>query len=181
MLNGVLRGQHKEGAGKLVALTCGSHGAFLHGFQQGGLGFRWRPVDLVGQDDVRKQRALDKLELARLIQNFSPDDVAGHQVWGELDAVEAQPQRLGNGVDQQGLGQTRHTDQKDVTARKNGGRHFADDVFLAHNDFSHLSEQGLVLGAERVKRGFVVGKIRHGSGASRLLPEDSHVRRPEGA
>ena len=92
-----------------------------------------------------------------------------------MDAVEAQPQRLGNGVDQQSLCQAWHH-QQNVATRKNGGRHFADDVFLAHNDLSHFGEQGFVLGAERVKRGFVVGKIRHSSGASRLLPEDSHAR-----
>jgi hypothetical protein len=33
---------------------------------------------------------------------------------------------------------------------------------LAHNDLADFGEKGVVLGAERIKRRFVVGKVRHG-------------------
>jgi len=36
---------------------------------------------------------------------------------------------------------------------------------LAHDDLADLCEKGVVLGAERVKRRFVVGKVRHGQDA----------------
>jgi hypothetical protein len=41
--------------------------SFAHRFEQAALGARRRPIDLIGEDDVGKQRAGLELELSRLL------------------------------------------------------------------------------------------------------------------
>ena len=165
LFDGVLGREDEERSGQGVALAGGRHGAFLHGLQKGRLRFGRRSVDLVGEDDVGEQRAFHKLELARLVEDLGADDVAGHQVRGELDAVEAETEGLGDGVDEERFGETRNAHKQNVPACKNGGGDLADHLILSHDDLADFGEQGLVLGAERVKRRFVVGEIRHSQGA----------------
>ena len=112
-----------------------------------------------------RTRTLDELELARLVEDFGADDVAGHQIRGELDAVEAEAEGLGDGVDEERFGQARNAHKQDVPACKNGGGDLANHLILAHDDLADFGEQGFVLGAERVERGFVVGKVRHSQDA----------------
>ena len=49
VFDGVLGGDHDEWRGQGQAFAFEGDLVFLHGFQQGGLGFRRGPVDLVGQ------------------------------------------------------------------------------------------------------------------------------------
>ena len=128
---------------------------------KGGLRFGGRSVDLVREDDVGEEGTLHEFELPRLVEDFRADDVAGHQVRGELDAVEAEAQRLGNRVHQKCFCQAGNAHKQDVPASKNGGGDFANDLILADDDFADFGNEGLVLRAERVKRGFVVGKVCH--------------------
>jgi hypothetical protein len=62
LLDRVLGGQHEERVGSLCRWPADRHLPLLHGFQQGGLGLRRGPVDLVGQDDVGEDRAVDEPE-----------------------------------------------------------------------------------------------------------------------
>ena len=62
LLDGVLRGQHEERIGQRVARAADGDLAFLHRFEQGGLRLGRRAVDLVGQNDVGEQRAVQELE-----------------------------------------------------------------------------------------------------------------------
>ena len=55
-----MRCQHKERFGQQVVGTGNGDFAFLHGLEKGGLGFGWRAIDLIGQKDVGKDRALDE-------------------------------------------------------------------------------------------------------------------------
>ena len=89
---------------------------FLHGFQERGLRLGGSSVHFVGEDDIREDRPAQKLELPdarRLVflDHLGAGDVRGHQVGSELDAVVAQVQSVGKGVDHQRLGQSRDTDQ----------------------------------------------------------------------
>ncbi len=56
LLDRVLRGHHEERQVERIGLARTGHLVLLHGLKQGGLGLGRRPVDLVGQDDVRKDR-----------------------------------------------------------------------------------------------------------------------------
>ena len=67
------------------------------------------------------------------------------------------------------------TPPKDVTACKNGGRHFADDVFLAHNDFP-TSVSKASCWVRSASSADLSSENSPRFRASRLLPEDSHVR-----
>ena len=113
------------------------------------------PVDLVGQDDVGEERTLVELEPALVIQNLGADDVAGHQVRRELNAVEAQAQGLGDGVDKQGLGQAGHPDQQAVSTAEDGDEHLLYHLFLTHDDLADFRGQFSVLSPQRVQRLFV--------------------------
>ena len=104
---------------------------------------------------------LHEFKLACLVEDFRTDDVAGHQVRGELDAVEAETEGLGDCVDEERFGQAGNAHKQNVPACKNRGGDLTDYLILAHDDLADFGEQGFVLGAERIERGFVVGKIRH--------------------
>src|SRR5690606_22753155 len=84
-------------------------------------------------------------ETAVLVQDLRPDDVAGHQVGGELDAVEAHAQGLGHGVHQQGLGQAGYTHQQAVAAAEDGQQHVVHHLVLPDDDLADLPAQGTVL------------------------------------
>ena len=62
-------------------------------------------IDLVGQDDVGKDRSFDETEgfLARgpvFFEDVGAGDVRGHEVRGELDAAELQVEDAGEGGDE---------------------------------------------------------------------------------
>ena len=63
LLDRVLRRQHEERLGQRVTVAAGGDLVLLHGLEQRGLGLGRRAVDLVGQDHVGEDRALDELEL----------------------------------------------------------------------------------------------------------------------
>ena len=138
LFNGVLRGEHEKRRRERVMLAGHRDRAFLHRLEEGGLRFGRRPVDLVGEDDVGEERPLHEFELARLVEDFGADDVGGHQVGGELDAVEAQAEGLGDGVDEEGFGEAGHPDQQHVATGKNRRGHFLDDVLLPHDHLANL-------------------------------------------
>ena len=148
----VLGREDEEGRRQRVVLAGHRHGALLHRFEQGGLRFGRRSVDLVCQHDVRKNRPLHEFELARLVEDLGADDVGGHQVGRELDAVEAEAERPRDGVDEEGFGQTRHTDQQHVAASKDRRGNFPDDVVLAYDDLPDFREQRPVFPIERFQR-----------------------------
>ena len=64
-LVGVLRGQHEERRAQRPRLAVQRHLAVAHRLQQGALGARRGPVDLVGQDDLGEERAGLEDELRR--------------------------------------------------------------------------------------------------------------------
>ena len=78
-----------------------------------------RAVDLVGQQQVGEDRAERGVELARLlVVDARADQVGGHQVGRELDALELAADRLGQGLDRHRLGQARHAFDQDMPARQ---------------------------------------------------------------
>src|SRR5688500_17357514 len=64
VLDGVLGGHYHERWGQLVADAVDGHLTLLHGLEEGRLGLRGRPVDLVAEDDVGEHGPLPEVELA---------------------------------------------------------------------------------------------------------------------
>ena len=102
-----------------------AHGArqLAHGFKQSGLRFGRRAIDLVGEQDIGKNRAGHKRPCPMagsgiFLDNVGSGNVGGHQVGRELDAVELQPQGLGHGAYQQCLSRARQAGQEAVAADK---------------------------------------------------------------
>ena len=62
----------------------------LHRFEERRLRFRRRPVDFVGEDDLREDRPGHEPESAvsvGLVEHLGAGDVGGHEVWRELDRL----------------------------------------------------------------------------------------------
>jgi hypothetical protein len=78
--------------------------AFLHRFEQRGLGLGRGAVDLVGQQQVAEDRPARQGELAGLeVEQVRSQNVARHQIGGELDAPEIKAQTGGEALRQKVL------------------------------------------------------------------------------
>ena len=146
LLNGVLRGQYKKGFFQRVRLATVGHAAFLHGFEQRALGFGRGAVDLVRQHDLAEQWPFVELEepAARrvvLLQDFRADDVAGHQVGRELDAVEHEVHGLCQRADEQRLAQAGQTLEQAMAARDERREQFLHDRLLADDRLADLAAE----------------------------------------
>ena len=71
LLDGVLGGEHVEGARQGVVGAADGDPAFLHGLQQGGLGAWAGAVDLVGHQQLAEDRAGDEAEGAAAVSSSS--------------------------------------------------------------------------------------------------------------
>ena len=152
-----------NGVGHLVGLAADRDLVLLHDLEQGGLDLGRRAVDLVGQQEVGEDRAELRLERAvgRAV-DARPDEVGGHQVRGELDALEAAAQDVGEGLDGQRLGQAGDALEQDVAAGQEADEDALEHLVLADDDPSDLEQDGLGHGARvgRVGQGAQVGGRR---------------------
>ena len=132
----------KNGSAKRVALPADGDLVLLHRLQQRRLRLRRRAVDLVGQNHVAEDRALQEAELPRarpavLLNHLRARDVGRHQVGRELNAAELQRQGLGQRADQQRLRQPRHAHQQAMPAGKHRHQQLLDHLPLPDN---HLAQ-----------------------------------------
>ena len=80
-------------------MASAGHGnvLLLHRLQQGGLGARAGAVDLVGHQKLREHRTRDEAERApagtALVEHLGAQNIGGHQVGRELDALGIEPER----------------------------------------------------------------------------------------
>ena len=92
----------------------------LHGLQQRRLRLGAGAVDLVRHQQLREDRPFHEPEAASaargILEHFRADDVGGHEVRGELDALGIEPQDLAQRLDQQRLGEAWHADQQRMAA-----------------------------------------------------------------
>ena len=145
----------------------------LHRFEQGRLGLGRGPVDLVGQDDLREDRARLKLEdaaaVGQLHDDVGADDVGRHQVGRELDAVEVERDGVGQRPHQQRLAQARHAFQQRMPADEQAGQDAVDDLVVADDDLGDLALDFLVGRAKFLGTGFhrFGGKGGHRRGSFR--------------
>ena len=131
----------------------------LHRLEQGALHLRGRAVDLVREDEVREHRAERDLELAELlVEDPRPDDVGGHEIGRELDALELAADRLGERLHRHRLGEPGHPLDEEVAACEQCDDHPLEQGVLADDDPLHLVEHLL---ERRVECGLVDSWLPH--------------------
>ena len=112
----------------------------MHRLKQCRLGLWWGSVDLIGQDDIFKNRTGDELELAAPLGGFLQDvrtgDVHRHQVRSELNAVEPQGHGFRNLADEQGLCEAWNPHEQSVPTREQANRELFDHFSLTDDDFT---------------------------------------------
>ena len=133
-LDGVLGGEHHEGAGQGGGVYVDRDLALFHGFEEGRLGAGTGPVDLVGQHNLAEYGAAAHLEPAGLlVVDGGAGYVGGEQVGGELDAVEGAVEGAGEGLGEGGLADAGHVFDEHVPLAEQGHEHQLDLVELAHD------------------------------------------------
>lgn len=135
-------GQHQERLLQFEGLIADGDLLLLHGFEQGALHFGRGAIDFVGQDQVGENGAAPGSKGPRLrIVNLRADQVGREQVRGELETGEFNVDGGGQGLDREGLGQTRHTFQQNVPIAEKADDEAFDQVILANNHFADLAEE----------------------------------------
>ena len=119
--------------------------SLLHRFQQRCLCLRWRPVDFVGENDVRKQRPFHKpsLSLPRALVFFddlSSGNVRWHQVRGELNSAKTQIHGLRQRADHQGFCKPWNPFEQTVASSKNADEQLLNHILLTHDGFRKLGD-----------------------------------------
>ena len=123
--------------------------ALLHRLEQGRLGLRRGPVDLVGEHDVGEQRArLEPELLGGPLVDADADEVGRQQVGGELDplpgAVDRRRQRLG----QARLAHAGHVLDEEVALGEEAHDGQLDRFRLAVDDLGHVGRDRVEEGGE---------------------------------
>ena len=150
----------KKGSEQRMANAGGGDLVFLHGFEQGGLGLGRRAIDFVGEDDVGEDRAGHERHapaVGGFLEDLGAGDVGGHQVGGELDALELEVKDLGDGFHEQGLGEAGSAGDQAMAAGEEGDEDLLDDVFLADDDLGEFGLDPGAAGQDVVHRFLVAG------------------------
>ena len=111
----------------------------LHRLQQRALHLRWRAINFVSEDKIRKKRAKLGREFASArIVNERADQVCGQKVGGKLQPLKAGLNAGGHRFHAQRFGQTRDAFKQDVTVREQAEQKPIDQIFLADHNMRHL-------------------------------------------
>ena len=121
----------------------------------------------VSQDDLSEQRPLVELKEpfprgVILFEHLGADDVTGHQVGRELDAVEHQIDGLRQRADQQGFPQTRQSFEQAVSPGEKGGQQLLDHGLLPDDHLADLCPQTRDFFEQGVDLRFVGRRVGHG-------------------
>ncbi len=139
VLDRVLRRQDHEGSRQVARHAVDGDAVLLHRLQQRRLSLRRCAVDLVGQHDLRHDRAGAELEVAALlVVDGNAGDVTGQNVRRELNALELAAGRLREAAGQHRLANAGHVlDQQMASAEQadNCEPYFS---FLADNDLLNV-------------------------------------------
>ena len=92
-----------------------------------------------------------------LLEDLGAGDVGGHEVGRELDAIELEVDGAGEGLDHEGLGESRDADHEAVASGEDGGEQVLDDLVLADDDAGDLGEAGAWRTSPRAGDGGGVG------------------------
>ena len=124
-----------------VGRALDRHLALLHRLEQRGLRLRRSTVDLVGEEEVREDRAGAELEVRiPLVPDRRAGDVGGHQVGRELDACETHAQHLRERAGRERLGEARVVLEQDVAVGEEPEQNELERLALAHDGLLDLVE-----------------------------------------
>ena len=142
VLDRVLGRQDEEGPLERPRDAVGRHLPLLHRLEQRRLRLRGGAVDLVGQQEVREDRAGAELEVAvALVPDRRPGHVGGQEVGRELDAAEAEPARLCEGPRCERLRDPGHVLEQHVPVGEEAEQHQLELLALADDGALDLVEQ----------------------------------------
>ena len=117
----------------------------LHRFQQRRLGFRRRPIDLIGEDNIGEHRTALKLKdfAPRSIvgEHIGAGDVRRHEIRRKLHPGKSQAQAFAEAAHHQGLAQPGHSFEQTMAAADQRNKNLLDQIFMADNDARHLRFQ----------------------------------------
>ena len=131
MLHRILRCDHHEGLLQRVGVAVDGDLQLIHGFQQRALCLGRSAIDLVRQKKIGEYRAVLELEfLGVCVVDRHPNHVAGEHVRGELDAMEAGPDRARKRLSQRGFSNPGHVLNQQVAARQQAGKGETQDFGL---------------------------------------------------
>ncbi len=161
LLDRVLRGEHEERLRQRVRLAGRGHRVLLHRLEERRLRLRRGAVDLVGEHDVREDRALHEAEDAPagggvLLEQLRAGDVARHEVRRELDAREGEVEGLGQRAHEERLREAGHAHEQRVSAREERGDEVVDDGVLSDDAARDLRGEVRARAFQRVEQAEVL-------------------------
>jgi hypothetical protein len=128
----------------------------LHHLEERGLHLRGRAVDLVREEEVAEDGALLGVERPGVgAEDPRADEVAGHEIRRELDALERAAQRGGCGLDRQRLGEAGYALDQQVAAGEQAHEHPLQHPVLPGDHAPDLEERAL----DGLLRGPAVGQL----------------------
>src|SRR6185295_17474376 len=144
VLHRVLRRDDEERAREHPRITLERDLLLLHRLEQRGLRLRRRSIDLVGEDDVREDRPLLYAEVARRdLVDGGADDVARHEVGGELDPLEGPADETRDRAREKRLRRTGHALDEHVAAEHERDEREPDGLILSDDDAMHVAVETL--------------------------------------
>ena len=107
--------------------------------------FRWRTVDLVGEQQLREDRPRSKSKLALLhVEDRRSGDVRRHQVGSELDPSELAAKDLAERSHEQSLAETGDGLDQHVSSREQRGQRSQHKFILPDKHLANLCRDGVV-------------------------------------
>jgi hypothetical protein len=154
----------------------------LHRFEQGRLGLRRGPVDLVGQQHMGEHRTGVKGELLAalaFLENVAAGDVGRQQVGRELDAPEVERQQPRQRLDELGLAESGKAFEQHMASSEQRRDDLVDRLFLAEDHPAQFADDARDL---RLAFGDAIGEHEHSfvSGHDWLTSRSSSSRRSDG-
>ncbi len=140
-LDGILGGHDKEGRLERIGIGAAGDGALLHGFEQGGLSFGRGAIDLVREHEVGKNGTgleAKSFVAVLVVHDDAADDVAGHQVGGELDAGVLEGKNARQSSQQGGFAKTRDAFKENVAAGDEANENTFDDFVLTDDSAANF-------------------------------------------
>ncbi len=131
----ILRCDHEERFVERIGLAVRGDLVLLHGFEQRALRLGRRPIDFVGQHQLREHWSAVEPELSGLrLEDRDADDIGRQQVARELDALVAEAERRGERVRKRRLADAGNILDQQVTAGEQAGQAKANLLLLAEDD-----------------------------------------------
>jgi hypothetical protein len=146
LLDRILGREHEEGEVELVRRAPIRHRMLLHRLEQRRLRLGRRPVDLVGEHDIREDGAAREREEPPtcrmiLLEHFGAEDVARHEVGSELDTPEREVDGVGECADEQRLRESGHAFEQRMAAGEKRRQQLVDRGLLPDDHPANLEPE----------------------------------------